>query len=531
MNINIFANKIKPYVDNEVCKFAIYPFGRNGYETKNFLKEYYGIEPMYLIDNNHCGYNGILSYEEYVQKEDAKNTYIILTIQNEEANKAIFDQLKNDIGEEWIINLFPDKKIIDNRPNDLLYRPEKFRLTNILGIKEEERTSIEYRHNSNGKIKVRVEYSTTPMWNSVSTLCEACENDDSIDLLIVVANTRLHKEGEMEAIVKNTKYSWIKAEEYYVEEDKPDIFVLSNPYNRVNFGELKKCGALVVVNLWTIIKNTTTNKEFFELLNRNIGKYNPDYYLIDSFLYDEIKDTPWFEQTKYIEMGNPKFDGIYEACSERKYPLGWEKLNNGKPTVLWATDHGFLNTEYGMIVGEGTTFDLYASFLFSFFRENKNINLVFRPHPSFLREMIFENHYWAEKDLQTLRDYCVASPNVIFDETTTYDGAYSVSDAIMIDARCGMVCSALPTKKPICVLQRKKDTKAFEKKLVDNYYIAANEEQLDSFLQMVIRREDPKLPLREKICATAIRHFDGKNGLRMKEFIIEKYKERERKAY
>ena len=33
-------------------------------------------------------------------------------------------------------------------------------------------------------------------------------------------------------------------------------------------------------------------------------------------------------------MGNAKFDGIYEACKEKKYKGDWQKLK-GKKVILW----------------------------------------------------------------------------------------------------------------------------------------------------------------------------------------------------
>lgn len=64
-------------------RFIIYPFGDNGRMVKDLLKEYYNIEPEFIVDNKYCMYNpNIISFEE-LRKADCGESIILLTIEDE----------------------------------------------------------------------------------------------------------------------------------------------------------------------------------------------------------------------------------------------------------------------------------------------------------------------------------------------------------------------------------------------------------------------------------------------------------------
>lgn len=37
---------LKKYIDQKIDKFIIYPFGENGVNTKNILKDFFGLDPI-----------------------------------------------------------------------------------------------------------------------------------------------------------------------------------------------------------------------------------------------------------------------------------------------------------------------------------------------------------------------------------------------------------------------------------------------------------------------------------------------------
>lgn len=58
------------------------------------------------------------------------------------------------------------------------------------------------------------------------------------------------------------------------------------------------------------------------------GRFYPDYYLFDSLLYHDIVNAG-YGSDRVVEMGNPKFDGIFENIQKKQIPEGWKKFLGG----------------------------------------------------------------------------------------------------------------------------------------------------------------------------------------------------------
>ena len=251
-------------------------------------------------------------------------------------------------------------------------------------------------------------------------------------------------------------------------------------------------------------------------------KYNPDYWIMDKLVYDDVGMLSCFDG-KAVEMGNAKYDDIYAACVEKcfKYPFGWDKLHNTKKKILYTSTHGIYN---GKPI-DGLAFDLYIKDLFTYAKEHLDIGIIIRLHSVLIRELI-SNGYWSTDDEEQFIKYCESAENIVYDKTNDYKIAISVSDALITDAYSGMTCSYLPSMKPIAVLYRYQDEKCEEEKRVTkSLYHIHNKEELYEFINYVEKGYDPLLNNRDEICKQYIPTFDGKNGLRIKEFIEQKLDE------
>ena len=172
------------------------------------------------------------------------------------------------------------------------------------------------------------------------------------------------------------------------------------------------------------------------------------------------------------------------------------------------------------------TFDKFAEHIFAYARQHNDLGFIIRLHPAFIINEMLPNGFWSKDDLALLKQYCRESDNIVFDESETYDAAFSVSDAILSDAYCGIICTVLPTLKPICVMYRDRGLGQYNKEITDSYYSAYGKEDLYRFFDMVrLNGEDTMLPLRRAAAKKCIMHFDGKNGERLKDFIDVKYGE------
>lgn len=489
---------LKEYIDKNVNKFIIYPFGLNGINVRDILKDYFALEACFIVDDTISKYDAGVIDQNRLRNVYESDMYLILTIENVEWNIKLYNELSLFIPYSRIINL-----------NGKGIRISDFLPTKKSNQSEKTRTN---------RIKVRISHRHPTCWNAIKTICQAFKTDSLYDVLIIASN-RVEKTTEAtKKQLQKMEYNYVVWNEYRVEEDRPDIMILTSSYDCVSVGGniCRKYAKLIVMAFAFLVHYNNSLNEFWELQEKAIAGCNPDYYLYDSLLYKQIKKSEYFSEN-IIEMGNSKFDEIYQAVQQKKYSGKWEKLE-GKKVIFWATSHGIVDKELHL----NLTFDLYAKTIFRYALEHPEVGIVFRPHRSFLDEMLYCG-FWSENDIEHLRKYCDDTPNIIFDETDTYKTAISIADGIITDAYCGVVCSAFPTLKPICAMYRTKNDYVCSKDLLKNCYSAFEEKDVINFLDMVKNGQDSMLELRRTESKEYVKNFDGKNGWRIKGFIEEKY--------
>lgn len=505
---NLIKKHLINYIKENKKKFVIYPFGDNGLNVKNILLNYFEIDPVMIVDNEYEKYSSAIVDLKTLRKAFQIDWFVILTIENKEANESLFNQLTEFVPESNMINLLDLSSVKTDLNN---FKPISF-----LPIDNVERKNSNRRMSRelNSKIKIRIVNSSGATWNSIKSICEAIKQDDVFDLLII--NTNLVFENVLNEM-KNCNYNFILNSKYNIENDTPDILILTHHCDQQTyFSNCREFCDLVIVAAMQLIRYTSDIDAFWELQESAYSRFQPDYYLFDSLMYKEVMNSKYASE-KMIEMGNAKFDGIFEACQKKVYEKGWEKLK-GKKIILWTTDHGIYNKK----VDKDVTFDLYAKTIFQYARDNQDIGIIFRPHPTFLMELE-RNGLWDEIDLAIIKNYFGNSSNMVFDDSITYDNAYSISDGIIADGYCGISISALPTMKPICLMFRDKKYLPYHQELIEAYDLAYTSEDLLNYLDNIKNGLDLKKDARKKINGECIKHFDGKNGWRIKEFVKEKY--------
>ncbi|MCH5256109.1 MAG: hypothetical protein J1D87_02405 [Lachnospiraceae bacterium] len=258
----------------------------------------------------------------------------------------------------------------------------------------------------------------------------------------------------------------------------------------------------------------------------HIKLYKGTEVFLERSIYDKTPEHIRKEFNCYI-TGNPKFDEIYVAYRHRvKIPNQFEKLNNPqiKKIILWTTDH---NIDFKICTPE-VAFDLYANVVFNYLKEHKDIGLIFRPYRTYISELLRDG-LLTEEDVKYFRSYCDSSENIVWDDETDYSASYSLADGIIADPGCGIICSALPMMKPMGVTIRwdmdSTEIVSRNQELIDNYYKISSETDMISFIEMVKAEQDSMLENRKELCKKYVTNFDGNNGERIKNSIIEKFKE------
>lgn len=516
--INFIRKILKDYVDQGIKQFVIYPFGVNGVNVRNVLQDCYGLQPCFIVDNEFCKYNPNIVNHDTLRNVYQKEMYIILTVENKDVNLEVLKKISDFVPEENIINIYENKYIEDNSQSKKenvgikKYTGEGFLLCDFLPWLYTANKGV----GQSGKIKVRIAHSSVNNWNAISRIYQAFVQDPLFEVCLIITAVNFTEKAVQQAQKKG--YNHVVWESYHIQMDRPDILILTNIGDKI-VSEGISCREyakfVVVAYMQLIPYNWDSITQFWEFIEKGYGKHRPDYYLFDSLLYKELRQLQYAHEN-IIEMGNTKFDGIYQAMQNGEYPEQWKKLK-GKPVVLWATSHGVYNRE----VTPNITFDLYAKGIFEYLENHQEVGLIFRPHKVFIAEML-ESGFWTKEDFQQLKRYCDDSANIIFDDFDTYNTSLFVADGILTDAYCGIICSALPTLKPICASYRSKKDLPRYKNLLNCCYAAYDNEDIAAFFEMIKTGQDTMLDLRIKASGEYVKHFDGKNGERMKKFVKNK---------
>jgi len=371
------------------------------------------------------------------------------------------------------------------------------------------------------KIKVRFFFfGAKILWNAMESLALAFQSDNRFDTLVILLYEGKMGKGKEEA-VKKSGLNYKNEFEYDIKEDNPTITIFNE--GRTIDGYKNESVSLCIWIPFALINGGITGgKSVFYQYFLN-GQNKADYIIFEKIIYDALKETHQLTE-KMFDFGNPKFDLIYKKVTGiKEYPAGWEKIK-GKKVYLWASDHMWDTTN--------VTFDLYIKAFLDYFARQEEKALIIRTHSCYVYELL-EHGIWSKKDFDLLRSYCDKTPNVVWDDTSDYGFSYRLADAVLTDINCGITVSALALGKPLGVLKRF-DGNVCEPQypeLVENLYQIDSMEKATAFFEMVFKGEDPMLPERQKMFERYISHFDGKNGLRIKKFIENKYFEKQEKLF
>lgn len=410
---------------------------------------------------------------------------------------------------------YSQKRILPKDQDILLIRNingvrERLKLENLLPDQAIENTAYQAVCSS-AKIKVRIIFwGHYVLWNAMQSVVEAFRKDDRFELLIVCVT------NDIDTLACVRQYgTYIKYKNYDIQADEPDIVI----YNVAGFNVKSDNSKLRVFIPCTIINGAErdSQREVRVWQKRLRNEMKADVCFCEKNLYKRFLgiDTG----AEWVLSGNPKLDLIYEKTKfPPEMPASWKKIKD-KKVILWAFDHNWNTT--------GVTFDLYAQAFFKYFLEQKDLGLIIRPHECYPKELIIQ-HIWTEQDIQRLKQYCENTPNIIWDDSFDYGLAYSMADAVITDINCGITISALPLDVPIAVLQRFDGYPGVPQypDVMEALYQITGHEELFAFFEMILKDEDPLKESRQAMKEEYIANFDGKNGQRIKDRIVEMYDER-----
>lgn len=361
------------------------------------------------------------------------------------------------------------------------------------------------------KIKIRIVYPSGTAWNCIGTVYDELLRDDRYQVVIITEDYPAYIR-----VMKDKGCQFIRLENYDIKIDKPDILVLTSysfTCSKLNFPSIRKYVKIIISLFPNIVINEFDMEQHWKFVYNAYEFCEPDYYLFDSLVFNNCGR--YIDKKKAIHLGNPQFDELFYNLNEADsdYPM-WDKLQ-GKKVFLWAMDHG-LNEYYPI---DAISLDLYIKDIFLYFKEHQDIGLIIRPHPYLIREMQQSRIFWNEIDFQKIIDFCKNSPNIVWDNSSDYCLAFKKCDAMMVDVNCSFIISFLVTGKPICrVLRNDIKVGLIHPELKECYYYCNNFDECKKFIESVIEGKDPLYDRRKKAFHNSIMHFDGRNGIRIKNF-------------
>lgn len=84
--------------------FIIYPYGVDGWLTKQILNDCFGIKENYIIDNNLSKFNINIKNLDYCKNLNSIQYTVLFAC----ANTNIYEEVRNDLGK-----YFPDSNIVE----------------------------------------------------------------------------------------------------------------------------------------------------------------------------------------------------------------------------------------------------------------------------------------------------------------------------------------------------------------------------------------------------------------------------------
>lgn len=477
----------------------IFPYGKYG-ELLDKLLSYKNIKVKYRVDNYKCDLDGIISGNELRKVYNGEE--IILSTSLAKSIQEIKMELKSYVEDEKINCIFPETEYV-------YVNEENLYIDKILPKPEDNKKTYKV-------------FIMDPLYTNKGFsvgIYKWLNNNANIDFRIIISK-QVYTEKWYKELIKQGFCACLE-DEISFEKEKLDMVILTNYYDHTYWKGLREHTKYVIAIPFSLIpyvsiEDTMAKMCFWEM------EYSPDYYIYDSLLYHTVKSIGAYSRNSenIVEMGNPKYDEIYnELNSEIKSKFSKFDGRDDCKTIFWGTTHGLIgktNDSEICVEKNCVAFPFYANAFFEYARTHKNMNFIIRLHHDFIKEL--KEFVWSDVDEKSFFDYIDETSNIVYDTNPTYKESYSIADAIITDRMCGIIMSALPTGKPICITYNCEDMDS-EDYINECCYKVNTEKDFISFLDMIASGKDNMREKREEAIIKYVKNFDGNNSKRIVDFI------------
>ncbi len=388
----------------------------------------------------------------------------------------------------------------------------------------------------NQKIKIVFFVQHPSVWSSTESVWKAFKSDERCDVQIVQLPFYHHNYDQ-----KNNK----NIGDYLVEKEIPFIYwyeynldnknldgvFFQNSYDGTrppNFSIeniSKYCNKIVYIPYaFELLKKWAgTEKDYIQVISEsNLMKgcwkiflrSNRSKYMYEKF---SLRDS-----NHMVVSGHPKIDYVvnYKKSkfdiikSSKKY-----SIIKDRRIILW-------NPNIGEFGGQDR-WSLYFDIL-DLMKKYSDVIFIVRPHPLQLIKLK-DNNLSDDYIFEKFKNKLNKLDNLILDDSSDYREAFTLSDALLT---CSSSLIYLATKKPILHTPQAYEAELNEDGEILNYLYKGEEiEQIDLFVNNIFEGKDPMKNVRMEIISEFLYAIDGKNGERIKEYVINKLKKEKNQSY
>ncbi len=418
----------------------------------------------------------------------------------------------------------------------LLIRGAKLRILNLIRDKKLSKAQIrieERRNERKNKKKINVIFicHRPALWGALKSVCEACIKDKRFNVAIVAIP---NKKNLPEVGFSHNEYIWEGAYEFFREypcrvlmgydDDtgkwldlrrlNPDYVFFQTPYDicrplAYQSNKVASYAKICYVHYGMPFMNGYIAEESFPVsFLKNTYFHFAEFEEMRKFYVERVSDNAVHKKERVILTGYPKLDEAknYTGCEseswiykgdERKFRIMW--------TPRWNTEEG------------NCTFFTFKDYIPDYVEANKNLELLYRPHPQAESEFLSRG-IMSEDEIRTYRKRYEESYNMSIDKSKGYLDSFYSSDVLITD-ESSIIPEYFLTGKPIIFTYDETHLNDFAKEISKGFYWAKTPEELRTCLDKLISGEDELKEIRARLIKEQYYMPEKGSGWEIKEII------------
>lgn len=375
-------------------------------------------------------------------------------------------------------------------------------------------------------------------WDSMASVYDAMKKREDCEVEVVIQpifRALKMPDGSVKSDVILNDYltpmgiSNIPYDQYDFAERMPDITFFSQPYESCTTEKfwpenMSQYTKVVYLPYYTArsLNKAVSQDVYYSFFKSRTEQYSWKIATQSQIMKYHYENLGAKKGENSLVTGLPKWDYSMQLSKDNvPCPLEWEPKISGRKVFLWNT-HFTLNRDIKEFFEK--SYEMIA-----IFKKNKNIALIWRPHPM-TKTIIKLYHPEYKKEFEALKKTVIESENMLLDTEPTYDAAFVYSDA-MISCLSSLIDQYILLNKPVLMTvgepvalyreHRSTNDGLHDLSLLPMAYV--KKDKVD-FIEKIVAGIDDWAEERKKIVEEYLTLADGKCGERLTEKVIEAFK-------